>query len=243
MQYLMFAFVLASLLSGESPILTLVSLIRGLGFIGLLVAFSWVAGVHQIPAQSLGLVEKRWSYGGKIAAAGTLARDGEAGLQSVTLGSGFHIGYWPWQYRIHKVEVESRLSLLPKDPLGDAQMFDMLDAWDPATSVTHEPSLAAESGPSPRVVCALNRRLLIDLASLHILSVLAPVEMQKSCGPSGAPTSLAHADSSVCAGFDWGHLESFERQPRDDERPWLLIENPRLSGWFDRHRQILSPTA
>jgi uncharacterized membrane protein YqiK len=62
----------------------------------------WVAGLIVIADdREVGIVTKKFSS--KSLLAGRLiALNGEAGLQADTLPPGWHFGYFPWQYNIHK---------------------------------------------------------------------------------------------------------------------------------------------
>jgi len=63
---------------------------------------AWLAGVRYIPHSRVGIVEKLWSGHGSLTQGRILALNGEAGFQASLLRGGLHLGFFPWQYRIHK---------------------------------------------------------------------------------------------------------------------------------------------
>ena len=67
------------------------------------VIFCWLIGLRYIPHQRVGVVEKLWSAKGSLEEGRIVARAGEAGFQTGLLRGGLHFGYFPWQYRIHKL--------------------------------------------------------------------------------------------------------------------------------------------
>ena len=68
----------------------------------LLVVVPWLLGVRYIPHTSIGLIEKFWSGRGSLAEGRIIALNGEAGFQADILRGGVHLGFYPWQYRIHR---------------------------------------------------------------------------------------------------------------------------------------------
>jgi len=73
-----------------------------LGTLVALVVIPWLAGVRYIPHNKVGIVEKLWSPGGSLTGGRIIALEGEAGFQADLLRGGIHVGFFPWQYRIHK---------------------------------------------------------------------------------------------------------------------------------------------
>ena len=63
---------------------------------------AWLAGVRYIPHSRVGIVEKLWSGRGSLTQGRIVALNGEAGFQANLLRGGLHLGFFPWQYRIHK---------------------------------------------------------------------------------------------------------------------------------------------
>ncbi len=63
----------------------------------------WLCGTRYIQHTRIGIVEKLWSGKGSLRDGGILALNGEAGFQTEILRGGVHAGYFPWQYRIHKL--------------------------------------------------------------------------------------------------------------------------------------------
>jgi uncharacterized membrane protein YqiK len=76
-------------------------------FLGLLVlslAAGPLVGLVVIREREVGIVVKKFSR--RALPAGRLvALDGEAGYQADTLAPGWHLGYWPWMYRVAKAPV------------------------------------------------------------------------------------------------------------------------------------------
>lgn len=60
-------------------------------------------GIRYIPHDRIGVVEKLWSKSGSLEEGKIIALRGEAGIQADILRGGIHQGYYPWQYRIHKL--------------------------------------------------------------------------------------------------------------------------------------------
>ena len=59
-------------------------------------------GIVYIPHTQVGIIEKFWSSKGSLRDGQIIARNHEAGFQARFLRGGFHLGLYPWQYRIHK---------------------------------------------------------------------------------------------------------------------------------------------
>ncbi len=91
-----------------------VFLIGTTGFILLFVPkMGWIGGLIAIGELEVGIVTKKFSS--KSLPAGRLiALNGEAGLQADTLPPGWHFGYFPWQYSVHKAAVVS----ISQDEIG-----------------------------------------------------------------------------------------------------------------------------
>src|SRR5262245_13387449 len=64
---------------------------------------AWLCGVRYVPHGSVGIVEKLWSASGVLAEGRMLATGGEAGFAAELLRGGVYFGFFPWQYRVHKV--------------------------------------------------------------------------------------------------------------------------------------------
>ncbi len=52
-----------------------------------------------IAHNSVGVVEKLWSWKGSVPEGQIIALDGEAGFEAELLRGGLHFGYWRWQYQ------------------------------------------------------------------------------------------------------------------------------------------------
>lgn len=55
-----------------------------------------------IPNNSVGIVEKLWSFKGSVPEGQIISLQGEAGFQAELLRGGIHFGYWRWQYSVHR---------------------------------------------------------------------------------------------------------------------------------------------
>jgi uncharacterized membrane protein YqiK len=75
-------------------------LVIGLISLGSLLA---AIGLVYIPHNKVGIIEKLWSKEGSLAQGQIVAMNKEAGFQSELLRGGLHFGFFPWQYRVHKV--------------------------------------------------------------------------------------------------------------------------------------------
>src|SRR5438128_1448099 len=88
--------------------------IIGIVVVLIVLAIPELLGVRFIPNNSVGVVEKLWSGKGSVSEGRIIALHDEAGFQSDLLRGGFHLGYWRWQYRIHKVP----LVTVPQGKIG-----------------------------------------------------------------------------------------------------------------------------
>lgn len=75
---------------------------------------AWLGGLRYIPNHKVGVVEKLWSRVGSLEGGRILALHGEAGFQAEILRGGLHWGWFPWQYRIHRLP----LVTIPQGKLG-----------------------------------------------------------------------------------------------------------------------------
>ncbi len=72
-------------------------------------------GLVVIGDREVGIVSKKFSFGGKSLPPGDLiALNGEAGYQADTLPPGWHWGYWPLQYNVRK----ESLTVVPQGEIG-----------------------------------------------------------------------------------------------------------------------------
>lgn len=62
-----------------------------------------ITGFRYIPNDRVGIIEKLWALKGSVPEGRLIALEGEAGYQVDILRGGVHLGYWPWQYSIHKL--------------------------------------------------------------------------------------------------------------------------------------------
>jgi uncharacterized membrane protein YqiK len=72
-----------------------------MGLVALALLIGPVTGLVVVREQEVGVVAKR--FGRSLPPGRLIAVHGEAGLQADTLSPGYHIGYWPWMYRVTKV--------------------------------------------------------------------------------------------------------------------------------------------
>ena len=67
----------------------------------------WLFGVVIVPDNGIGIVTKKFALFGahrRLPDGRILALNGEAGYQADTLPPGLHVGLWPWQYTVDRVE-------------------------------------------------------------------------------------------------------------------------------------------
>ena len=70
-------------------------------------ALLWFFGVVIVPDNSIGVVTKKFALVGtnrSLPDGRIIALKGEAGFQADTLPPGLHVGFWPWQYKVDKVQ-------------------------------------------------------------------------------------------------------------------------------------------
>jgi len=85
------------------------------GMIIILVLPLFFGGLVVIGDREVGIVSKKFSFGGKSLPPGDLiALNGEAGYQADTLPPGWHWGYWPLQYNVRK----ESLTIVPQGEIG-----------------------------------------------------------------------------------------------------------------------------
>ena len=89
---------------------------NGLMLVGAAIALFFVlfliSGIRYIPNDRIGIVEKRWSFGGSVKS-GFMALTGEAGFQPEVLRGGLHY-LMPFQYRVHRMP----LVTIPQGRIG-----------------------------------------------------------------------------------------------------------------------------
>jgi uncharacterized membrane protein YqiK len=81
--------------------------IAGGALVGIIVLFFALIrgiGLVKINEHQVGIVNKKFSVGGKRATS-IVALNGEAGIQADTLAPGWHWFLWPWQYSIEKAPI------------------------------------------------------------------------------------------------------------------------------------------
>src|SRR6266480_2961853 len=84
-----------------------------MAFLGIVLLCELI-GLRYIPNSRVGIVEKLWSAKGSVEDGRIIALSDEAGYQADLLRGGFHLGFWRWQYRIHKVA----LVTVPQGKMG-----------------------------------------------------------------------------------------------------------------------------
>ena len=82
------------------------------GLVILLAFIRPLTGLVIITERQVGIVIKR--FGHQLPPGKLLALKGEAGLQADTLAPGWHFGYFPWQYSVHKVP----MTIIPQGEIG-----------------------------------------------------------------------------------------------------------------------------
>jgi uncharacterized membrane protein YqiK len=104
---------LATLFAEEIPAGVVGVLYFLLVFLGIILICELI-GLRYIPNSRVGIVEKLWSAKGSVEEGRIIALSDEAGYQADLLRGGFHLGFWRWQYRIHKVA----LVTVPQGKIG-----------------------------------------------------------------------------------------------------------------------------
>jgi uncharacterized membrane protein YqiK len=99
----------------NDPMMVLISLLAALVVIlPLLYAFLVAIGaISFISERQVGVIVKKFSTR-NLPPGRLIALNGEAGYQADTLAPGLHLGYWRWQYVIHKVPV----TMIPQGEIG-----------------------------------------------------------------------------------------------------------------------------
>ena len=67
----------------------------------------WLFGVVVVPDNRIGIVTKKFALFGahrRLPDGRIIALNGEAGYQADTLAPGLHVGLWPWQYKVDRVQ-------------------------------------------------------------------------------------------------------------------------------------------
>ena len=70
-------------------------------------AILWLFGVVIVPDNSIGIVIKKFALFGsnrRLPDGRIIALNGEAGYQADTLPPGLHVGFWPWQFKVDRVQ-------------------------------------------------------------------------------------------------------------------------------------------
>src|SRR5579872_4105903 len=76
--------------------------LSGVPLIGLMFL---ACAVTHLSNNYVGIVEKLWSPSGSLDEGQLIATDGRAGYQAALLRGGVHVGYWRWQYHVHKLSL------------------------------------------------------------------------------------------------------------------------------------------
>ncbi len=85
-----------------------------IGFVVAVALACELMGLRYIANNRVGVVEMLWSLKGSVPEGRIIALHGEAGFQAEVLRGGLHLGYWRWQFRIHKVP----LVAVPQGKIG-----------------------------------------------------------------------------------------------------------------------------
>lgn len=105
-----------SILLFELPVWTTGIIYIVIGILVLLFAKS-LLGIVFVPEDRTGLVTKKFVLAGvnkNLPEGRIIATKGEAGYQAQMLPPGLHFWYWPWQYRINKIE----FTIIPEGKIG-----------------------------------------------------------------------------------------------------------------------------
>jgi uncharacterized membrane protein YqiK len=82
--------------------------------IAVLFVLSLLSGMHIIPNNRVGIIEKLWSLRGQVREGRLMVLNGETGYQASVLRGGIYFFFWRWQYRIHRVP----LTVIPQGKIG-----------------------------------------------------------------------------------------------------------------------------
>jgi uncharacterized membrane protein YqiK len=100
----------------------------------------WLFGVVIVPDNSIGIVTKKFALFGahrRLPDGRIIALNGEAGYQAETLPPGLHVGLWPWQYTVDRVEFFT----VPPGKVGSVEACDgqplHVGAGDPGTGADY----------------------------------------------------------------------------------------------------------
>jgi uncharacterized membrane protein YqiK len=135
-----------------------------------------IIGVRYIPNNRVGIVEKLWSPAGSVGQGQIIALHGEAGYQVDLLRGGVHLGFRPWQYRIHRVPLvtipqgkigyvyaRDGQSLAPSQTLG--RVVDSNNFQDARKYLTGDPNTTGQRGRQRAIlregVYAINLALFV----------------------------------------------------------------------------------
>jgi uncharacterized membrane protein YqiK len=83
----------------------------------------WLCGVVVVPDNRIGIVTKKFALFGshrRLPDGRIIAVNGEAGYQADTLPPGLHVGLWPWQYKVDRVQFLT----VPPGKLGCVEACD-----------------------------------------------------------------------------------------------------------------------
>jgi len=83
----------------------------------------WLLGVVVVPDNRIGITTKKFALFGPHRAlpdGRIIALNGEAGYQADTLPPGLYVGYWPWQYKVDRVQFFT----VPPGKLGCVEACD-----------------------------------------------------------------------------------------------------------------------
>ena len=101
-----------AILAGVALPVDSIAILAGLALLAILFV-CWLC-LRYIPHNQVGIVEKLWSAAGSVQEGQIVASHGKAGYQVDILRGGYHVGYWRWQYRIHRVP----LVTIPEGKIG-----------------------------------------------------------------------------------------------------------------------------
>jgi uncharacterized membrane protein YqiK len=156
-------------------------LLLGFGIILALLILPWLIGIRYIPHNKVGIVEKFWSHKGSLTEGRIIALNGEAGFQAQLLRGGLHGGFFPWQYRIHKVPLvmvsESKVGYIyardghPLPPTQTlARIVDCNHFQDAEGFLRHEGQRGRQRAILREGVFAINSALFVVITEDRVFS-------------------------------------------------------------------------
>jgi uncharacterized membrane protein YqiK len=161
--------------------------------------FAYWLSFRYIPHNSVGIVEKLWSWKGSVPEGQIIALHGEAGFQAELLRGGLHFGYWRWQYSVPRMRLvtisQGKLGyvyardgepLASSQTLGhavDCNYFQDARAFLAGSTLDDGRSFRGQRGRQRAIlregVYAINPALFVVIAEDHVFALPATLSRQE----------------------------------------------------------------